>query len=90
MQPKSQHNAHTPPTKTKVGGTRITYAAHSAAGAEPGGAVKPNQDAWSVQEALGGQPGLLMLGVYDGHGGVEVARCVRQWAVATAAVGASR
>jgi serine/threonine protein phosphatase PrpC len=40
---------------------------HTQAGADLGGNVKDNQDAWCVQECLAGQD-MAMFGVFDGHG----------------------
>lgn len=40
---------------------------HTQAGADLGGNVKDNQDAWCIQERLAGQD-MAMFGVFDGHG----------------------
>lgn len=45
----------------------MTYSVHTQAGADLGGNVKDNQDAWCVQERLAGQD-MAMFGVFDGHG----------------------
>jgi serine/threonine protein phosphatase PrpC len=46
---------------------RAWYGCHTHAGADPGGRIKENQDAWCVQERLSGQD-LALFGLFDGHG----------------------
>uniref|UniRef100_A0A383VYJ0 protein-serine/threonine phosphatase n=1 Tax=Tetradesmus obliquus TaxID=3088 RepID=A0A383VYJ0_TETOB len=54
-------------TTAIVGQLKATYSVHTQPGADPGGNTKDNQDAWCVQERLGGQD-MLLFGVFDGHG----------------------
>lgn len=51
----------------QIGNLKVTYSVHTQAGADLGGNVKDNQDAWCVQECLAGQD-MAMFGVFDGHG----------------------
>lgn len=51
----------------QIGSLKVTYSVHTQAGADLGGNVKDNQDAWCVQERLAGQD-MAMFGVFDGHG----------------------
>ena len=51
----------------------LTYSAHTAAGAEPGGLPKQNQDAWAVKERLAPQQASSSSGGGGGNGGGDMA-----------------